>query len=124
MLAPKVPVAQEGYPFIGFSAFLTLLFAILGLTGPALLTLLATVTGQSIQHWEAQLAGQGYGSLKKTAAEAVVAFLEPVQQRYRELRGEGGELMRILNDGADKAAARAEVTLRSAMDVLGFIPRK
>lgn len=42
MLAPKVPVAQEGYPFIGFSAFLTLLFAILGLTGPALLTLLAT----------------------------------------------------------------------------------
>lgn len=89
-----------------------------------LLTLLATVTGQSIEHWEAQLAGQGYGTLKKTCADAIIAFLEPVQQRYRELRGEGGELLRLLNDGADKAAARAEVTLRSVMDVLGFIPRR
>jgi len=42
MLAPKVPVAREGYPCIGFSAFLTLIFAILGLTGLALLTLFIT----------------------------------------------------------------------------------
>lgn len=30
MLTPKVPVAQEGYPFIGFSGFTTLLLAIGG----------------------------------------------------------------------------------------------
>ena len=42
MLAAKVPVAREGYPFIGFAAFLTLIFAGLGLTGPTLLALLAT----------------------------------------------------------------------------------
>ncbi len=89
-----------------------------------LLTLLASVTGQDIPHWEAQLAGQGYGSLKKLTAEAIIAFLEPVQQRYRELRGEGGELLRLLHEGAEKAAARAEVTLRSVMDVIGFIPRR
>jgi tryptophanyl-tRNA synthetase len=89
-----------------------------------LLTLLATVSGESIAHWETQLAGQGYGNLKKATAEAVVAFLEPVQQRYHELRGENGELMRILHEGADRAAERAEVTLLRAMDVLGFIPRR
>ncbi len=30
MLKPKVPVAQEGYPFIFLSAFITLIFALLG----------------------------------------------------------------------------------------------
>ena len=30
MLTPKIPVAQEGYPFIGYSAFCTLLLCILG----------------------------------------------------------------------------------------------
>jgi phosphatidylserine decarboxylase len=28
MLTPKIPVAKEGYPFIGFAAFITLIFAI------------------------------------------------------------------------------------------------
>ncbi len=32
MLTPKVPVAKEGVPFIGFAAFCTLIFAALGLT--------------------------------------------------------------------------------------------
>lgn len=89
-----------------------------------LLTLLATVSGESIAHWESQLAGQGYGNLKKATADAVVAFLEPVQQRYHALRSDNSELMRILHEGADKAAERAEVTLAHAMDVLGFIPRR
>ncbi len=88
-----------------------------------LLTLLATVSGESITHWENQLAGRGYGDLKKTTAEAVVAFLEPVQQRYCELRSEQGELLKLIHAGAEKAAARAEPTLRRVMDVLGFIPR-
>ena len=43
MLEPKGPVAREGYPFIGFLAFLSLFFAALSLTGPAWLCLLATI---------------------------------------------------------------------------------
>lgn len=42
MLKPKIPVAQEGYPFIGFSAFVTLILAILGYCYPALVMLLIT----------------------------------------------------------------------------------
>ena len=30
MLTPQIPVAKEGYPFIGFSAFCTIIFALLG----------------------------------------------------------------------------------------------
>lgn len=32
MLTPKIPVAKEGYPFIGYSAFVTLVLAVLGYT--------------------------------------------------------------------------------------------
>jgi len=42
MLVPKVPVASEGYPFIGFAAFLTVVLAILDYSGLAVLGIAAT----------------------------------------------------------------------------------
>lgn len=42
MLTPQVPVAKEGYPFIGFAAFATLVAALLGYSGLTALLFLAT----------------------------------------------------------------------------------
>ncbi|MDH5299531.1 MAG: phosphatidylserine decarboxylase family protein [Desulfobulbaceae bacterium] len=42
MKEPRIPVAQEGYPFIGFAAFVTLLLGIIGFATLALLSLLVT----------------------------------------------------------------------------------
>lgn len=42
MLKPKVPVALEGYPFIGFMAFVTIVLALIGWCVPALISLLLT----------------------------------------------------------------------------------
>jgi phosphatidylserine decarboxylase len=42
MLTPQVPVAKEGYPFIGFVAFCTLIFALLDLWIPASVFLVLT----------------------------------------------------------------------------------
>lgn len=42
MLTPKVPVAKEGYPFIGYSAFLTIIIALLGFKFVALILLIIT----------------------------------------------------------------------------------
>jgi len=42
MLKPQIPVAKEGYPFIGYAAFLTLISALSGY--PALTLLLVLVT--------------------------------------------------------------------------------
>ncbi len=42
MLTPQIPVAKEGYPFIGFVAFCTLIFAVLGLSCTAFISLLIT----------------------------------------------------------------------------------
>ena len=42
MLTPQVPVAKEGYPFIGFIAFCTLISALLGLWIPTAVLLIMT----------------------------------------------------------------------------------
>jgi phosphatidylserine decarboxylase len=42
MLKPKVPVAKEGYPFICYSAFITIISAILGYPGISLFLLAIT----------------------------------------------------------------------------------
>jgi phosphatidylserine decarboxylase len=43
MLTPQVPVAREGYPFIGFVAFCTLIFAVLDLCIPTFIFLIITI---------------------------------------------------------------------------------
>ena len=86
-----------------------------------LLGILAAATGEDPD----RLAGryEQYGPLKADAAEAVIALLEPVQARYRELIADPGEVAAIAAKGADKARAIAEVTLQRARDRLGLLPR-
>ena len=42
MLTPQIPVAKEGYPFIGFAAFCTLILAFLGLPAATVIFFIAT----------------------------------------------------------------------------------
>ncbi|MGL4795817.1 MAG: tryptophan--tRNA ligase, partial [Aeromonas jandaei] len=67
--------------------------------------------------------GKMYGHLKTETAEAVVALLEPIQARFNELRQDEAHLIAILAEGAQKARERAEKTLTSVYDVVGFVPR-
>lgn len=86
-----------------------------------LLSLMSGVTGESVQTLEAQFEGKMYGHLKTAAGEAVVAMLEPLQQRYQQYRQEPGYLNQILHEGAEKARVRAAVTLKDTYDKLGFL---
>ncbi|MGH8529225.1 MAG: tryptophan--tRNA ligase [Nevskiales bacterium] len=88
-----------------------------------LMTIHSAVTGKSFAQIEQDYAGQGYGKFKNDLAEAVVEFLKPVQARYQKLIGDSGELARMLKDGAERAQARAEPTLKRVHDVLGFVPQ-
>jgi tryptophanyl-tRNA synthetase len=87
-----------------------------------LMSILAAITGQSFDQIAAAYSGQGYGRFKQAVADAVVECLKPVQARYREIRADEAALQRILKEGAARAAARADATLRRVHDVLGFIP--
>lgn len=74
----------------------------------------------SIAEIEAKYEGQGYGPFKKDLAEAVVGTLEPLQQRYKDIRG-SGELKAILRQGAEQAAEIANRTVREAKEKMGFV---
>jgi tryptophanyl-tRNA synthetase len=87
-----------------------------------LMSILAAITGQSFDQIAADSNGQGSGRFQQEVANAVVECLKPVQARYREIRADEAALQRILKEGAARAAARADATLRRVHDVLGFIP--
>lgn len=87
-----------------------------------LLSISSAVTGESIDTLVASYAGKGYGALKVDVAEQVVALLEPVQERYREIRQDQTLLDTILAEGAAKARVRAQDTLGKVYNALGFVP--
>jgi tryptophanyl-tRNA synthetase len=63
-----------------------------------------------------------YGPLKADAAAAVVEMLRPVQERYRELAAEPGELTAILAEGAVRARQVAAATVARAREAMGLLP--
>ena len=85
-----------------------------------LLDILAAVTDRTPQ--EAALGYSQYGALKVDTGEAVVAVLEPIQARYRELIDDPAELARLLGIGSDKARTVASATLQRAYDAIGLVP--
>jgi tryptophanyl-tRNA synthetase len=88
-----------------------------------LLSLLSCATGKSIADLVPEYEDKMYGHLKGDVADAVVALLEPIQAKYATLRNDQTELDRIMRIGADKAQARAEVTLEKVYKAIGFIPK-
>ncbi len=86
----------------------------------SLLDILAAVTDRTPQ--EAAEDYTQYGALKVDTGEAVVAMVEPIQARYRELIDDKGELARLLQIGADKARSVAAATMQRAYDAIGLVP--
>jgi tryptophanyl-tRNA synthetase len=87
-----------------------------------LIDILAVARGSDQATVESEFEGSGYGDFKKAVAEAVVELLEPVQQRYRELRPDEAELDRILGIGAEKARAITAPVLADVRERMGFGP--
>jgi tryptophanyl-tRNA synthetase len=85
-----------------------------------LVDIMSVATGSSPAEVEAQFADAGYGQFKEAVGEAVVALVVPVQERYRELRTDEGELRRLLAIGAEKARAASAPTLETMYERMGF----
>jgi tryptophanyl-tRNA synthetase len=88
-----------------------------------LLQILAATTGRSIGDCEREFTGGGYGPLKTAVAEAVVAFLQPIQERYAQLAAEPGDVAAQLAAGAEKAEAMSGKVLDRARRAMGLLPR-
>ena len=82
---------------------------------------MSVATGDPIPELEARYDGGGYGRFKEDVGEAVVELFAPIQRRYEELRGDEGELRRMLASGAEKARAESEPMLEQMYERMGFV---
>ncbi|MGI5308466.1 tryptophan--tRNA ligase [Rheinheimera sp. WS51] len=86
-----------------------------------LLSIYSGVTGKTVAALEAEYEGKMYGHLKTDVADAVIALLEPVQQKYKALREDQATLNEVMRSGAEKARKRAAATLAQVNQAVGFI---
>ena len=86
-----------------------------------LLSILSGVTGRTVAELETEYEGKMYGHLKTDVADAVVALLEPLQQRFKEIRADQNLMHQVLHQGAEQARHRAAQTLRNVYDAVGFV---
>ncbi len=86
-----------------------------------LIEILAVARGQAPEQVEVELASaRGYGDLKAATAEAVIAMLTPVRERYAQLRVDEDALEAILQDGASHAREIAVETLADVRECMGL----
>jgi tryptophanyl-tRNA synthetase len=86
-----------------------------------LMSIYAECSGMSLGQIADRFEGQMYGGFKKELAEVVVATLEPLQQRYHEIRSSGA-IADILAESAERARVVAAQTLAGVKERMGFLP--
>ena len=85
-----------------------------------LLTIYQALTGQDEESILAEFEGQGYGTLKKRVAEAVIETLQPIQDRYHQMAADPGYIEQVLQESADRVRPIAENRLRVTQENLGL----
>jgi tryptophanyl-tRNA synthetase len=87
-----------------------------------LIEILAVSRGIAPEEVEREFDGSGYGDFKGAVAEAVVAYLAPVRERYEEIRPDENALEETLAAGAERARAIASGTLAEVRAAMGIGP--
>lgn len=85
-----------------------------------LLNIYSSFSGKTVEeiieegaHW------RGYGDLKKELVAVTQEALAPIKKNYEEIR-HSEELIKVLNDGAERADAIAQKTLKRVRDRFGL----
>jgi tryptophanyl-tRNA synthetase len=80
---------------------------------------------QAFEEWpddrmRRHFAGMRYGDLKKQVAEAVIAHLGPIQEKYRQVTADPGYIAGILRQGAERVSPIANDTVRKVKQAMGL----
>ena len=84
-----------------------------------LLTIYQSLTGLGHAEIEAHFAGKGYGDLKKELAEVVIAEIEPIQARYRELTADPAYIDEVLRHSVEQLRPIADATMDAVRRAMG-----
>ena len=84
-----------------------------------LLNIYSAFSGVSVEEILAGQSWRGYGDLKKELVAVTQEALAPIKKNYEEIR-HSEELIRVLNDGAERASAIAEPVMQRVRDKFGL----
>ena len=84
-----------------------------------LLNIYSAFSGKKIPDIEKEYEGCGYGDFKKDLVEVTTQALAPIKERFNEIR-QSDELIQILKDGAQRANAIAEKTMKRVKEKFGL----
>jgi tryptophanyl-tRNA synthetase len=85
-----------------------------------LLTIFAACTGGDAAELAKQYEGKGHGHLKADVTEAVEELLKGPRADFERIRSEKSYLFKVSMEGAEKAKARSEVTMRQVRRRIGL----
>ncbi len=85
-----------------------------------LLTIYSLLSDEPISAIEARYAGKGYGAFKTDLSDIVVSSLSPIQDRLADLSQNPESTRSVLNDGAERARARAMAKMIQVRDSMGL----
>ena len=86
-----------------------------------LVSIYASVTGESVAQVLARFGGEGFGRFKPALGEVLVESLAPIAARFRQLREDREALDAILARGAAKAREIGRPTLDATYRALGLV---
>lgn len=84
-----------------------------------LLNIYSSFSGMPVEDIVNRYEGRGYGDFKKDLVEVTVDALRPIRERFQEIRP-SRELIHILRDGAEKANAVSEKTMKRVKERFGL----
>ena len=88
-----------------------------------LMQIYAACTGKTFDQIEAEFEGKGYGAFKPAVGEAVVELLRPIREEAEHIIRDKAYLEQIYRDGAQRASATAQRTLRKVYKKVGLVQR-
>jgi tryptophanyl-tRNA synthetase len=88
--------------------------------GPGIANLLAIGEACDPSINKMTVAGWRYGDFKKRVAEALIARLEPVQRKYREITADPMYIEEVIQEGRTRVLPIAEDTVRKAKSAMGL----
>jgi tryptophanyl-tRNA synthetase len=99
-----------------------------GLTGRPeaenLVAIYGAVAGLSLDQVLRDHGGKGFGAFKEALAEVLVERITPIRLETERLARDAGEVERILQAGAQRAAAIADPIVSEVERIVGFLPAR
>jgi tryptophanyl-tRNA synthetase len=85
-----------------------------------LLTIFSALDGRPVAEIEEGFSGRGYADFKSALTELVIANVDPIRTRFRELTGDRAELDKLVALGAERARGVAEGTMVGVWERTGL----